>query len=576
MNATAGRRLVIGNSNGKALAVAMSFVMALAACGGGGGGSSDLVMDAIQAAPTMKEIPFDATAASCPATSHPFSTMLCSIGDSTNADGSINYNADGSKHIDLGAYGYTEKEFFQSGAANIYDLDPATQRAVLRSGGNPYTTRLLVRYPKDPAKFSGRVYVEILNASNNYDIENTWRRSWQYMMGKGDAFVGITSKAVTANALKKFDAIRYADINWKVNGADENGLFWDMLSQLAIHLRQPDVKILGSLKPRYVYLTGESQSGFYMNTYLTAFSDRVERAGPNGTPLFDGYLNGVGPGFTFLRSESAPPYVSVPTNLWQPTKVPHIVYMGEGESRFYDNLKDGVPGLFPPILPYTRRADSDLPADKFRFYEYAGSTHTDPISKVLPINSEIVKAGGAARSKPAYYFDPTTGIQQEHNDLQLTEFVHAMWESVHSWAAAGTPAPAASPNWMLYNVTTSSTGQPLYDPKRDALGNALGAVRSPLIEAPLYRFYGNGQTGVDAAGKPTYNIGSWGSMGKLPDATVNGLYGGSCATYLGKFNAAADAAVAGRYLNQADADAMKAWAIVKGNLVVWTDGRKCN
>ena len=31
-----------------------------------------------------------------------------------------------------------------------------------------------------------------------------------------------------------------------------------------------------------------------MNTYITAFTDRLEKAGPNGKPLFDGYMNLVG------------------------------------------------------------------------------------------------------------------------------------------------------------------------------------------------------------------------------------------------------------------------------------------
>ena len=56
-------------------------------------------------------------------------------------------------------------------------------------------------------------------------------------MNEGHAYIGITSKTNTINALKKFDAERYADLNWKVNGKDENGLIWDMLSQLGTKLR---------------------------------------------------------------------------------------------------------------------------------------------------------------------------------------------------------------------------------------------------------------------------------------------------------------------------------------------------
>lgn len=557
-----------------AVSISLALGMGLGACGGSDGDSGstapiDQVLASIQTLPSVKDIPFASPEpATCPTTSHPFNTMLCSIGSAVNADGSINYNSDGSSPIDLKALGYTEKEFFQSGKANVYDVDATTERAVVRSSGNPYTTRLLVRYPSDATKFSGRVYIEILNASNSYDIENTWRRSWQYMMSKGDAYIGITSKALTGNALKKFDATRYADINWQVGGKDENGLFWDMLSQLGTQLRQSDAKILGTLKPAYLYLTGESQSGFYMNTYLTAFSDRIEKARADGQPLFDGYLNGVGPAFTFINSDVTARY---PTKIYQPTKVPHIVYMSENENRMYDGAKDGIPGMAPPMVPYTRRADSSTATDKFRMYEFPGTPHTDPVTKILPINTEIVKAGGSARKAKVYYLDPTTGIQQEHDDLQLTEFVHAMQENIHSWAANGTAAPAAATKWMTYTTTIGANNATMYNPARDVNGNALGGVRSPLIDMPLYRFYGQMQTGAT-----TYASSDAGSMGKLPDTTINSLYSGSCNTYLSKFNTAADAAVTGRYLVKSDADNLKIWAVTKGNTVTWADGKTCN
>ena len=555
--------------NKTAVAGAICLALTLGSCGGGGGhdepvASVDQVLASIQSVPTIKEIPFESPSpARCPTTSHPFNTMLCSIG------ASLNYDANGTSPVDLQAVGYTEKEFFQSGNANVYDLG-ADQRAVVHSSGNAYTTRLMVRYPTDPAKFSGRVFIEIYNASNNYDVENTWRRAWKHMVRSGDAFIGITSKSVCANALKKFDATRYAALNWQVDGKDENGLFWDMLSQLATLLRQPDAKVLGTLKPKHLYLTGESQSGMYMNTYLTAFSDRVENGGPNGTPLFDGYLNGVGPAFTYLRTETTTT-ASVPSKLYLPTKVPHIVYMSENESRMYDGMKNGVPGLFPPLPPYTRRADSDAATDKFRFYEFPGTPHTDPVSQVLPINVEIVKAGGSKRATPAYYLDPLTGIQQEHDDLQLTEFFHGMQESIHAWAANGTPAPGGSTEWMWYATATDEKGNTTYDPLRDHLGNAMGGVRSPLIEVPLHRFYGQMQK--DAT---TFVASSAGSMGKLPDTMINSLYGGSCANYLVRFNAAADALVRGRYLMEYEGNDLKAWAKTKGNTVVWSDGKTCN
>lgn len=510
----------------------------LAACGHLDASSrgADAVLASMQSAATFEAVPFDsgmaATAAGCAQTSHPFSTMRCSTGDAFGP-------------VDLSGYGYTEGEFLQSGRAQVYDLG-ADERAVVGSSGHRYTTRLLVRYPLDAAKFSGRVWVEIYNASSGVDLEDVWRRSWQHLMRSGDAYIGITSKSLTADALKKFDPLRYADIHWQVAGANENGLVWDMLSQLGTQLRQPGSGgLLGTLQPKWIYLAGQSQSGFYLNTYLTAFGDRLDKAGPNGRPLFDGYLNLVGPGAMPLRSEPGVPAVSVPKTLYKATSVPQIVLMSEAESRFYGL---GGAGGFPLFPPYVRRADADSAHDKFRFYEVAGAPHSDPTSPVIPLNSEIAKAkaDGSGRAPKAYF------AGHEESALQLDEFVNAAIENLHAWSAQGTPAPAAQSRWIRYASAPDAQGHLVYTPLQDGVGNTLGGLRSPLIEAPLYQVLSRGKA---ASGSFAFD---WGSMIRLSDTTINTLYGGSCATYLKVFDAAADTLVAERYLVRRDGEQLKA------------------
>lgn len=456
------------------VSLAMAASSLLVACGGGDSddvettSQQDSVMASIQTLPSVKEVAFITPdgAASCPTTSHPFSSMLCSRGLDLSGDHPIDLKND---------YDYTEKEFFLSGVANVYDLGE-DERATVKTSGHDYTTRLLVRYPNDPAKFNGRVYIDILNASSGVDLEDTWRRSWQYMLNNGYAYIGITSKSLTADALKKFDPQRYAEINWQVDGKNENGLFWDMLSQLGTQLRQPGTGgILGKLQPKYVYLGGQSQSGFYMNTYITAFTDRLEIAGPGGKPLFDGYLNLVGPGATSLRTEEGNSSVSVPKTLYKPTSVPQIAIMSEAEHAFYDFLG----------TPYSRREDSDASDNKFRFYEIPGAPHADPTSPIIPIDSEIMKAKADGTGRLAkVYVDPHI-----ETELNIDEFVTGALENIHSWAANGVPAPVADANWMWYSTSVDSKGNTKYSPLRDQIGNALGGLRSPLIEAPLYRFY---------------------------------------------------------------------------------------
>src|SRR5262249_47098086 len=59
----------------------------------------------------------------------------------------------------LSSRGYIEEEFFFEGAATSY-ATPALADGVVVSAGNPYKSRMIVRYPADPSKFNRVVLVE--------------------------------------------------------------------------------------------------------------------------------------------------------------------------------------------------------------------------------------------------------------------------------------------------------------------------------------------------------------------------------------------------------------------------------
>ncbi|MGX2960622.1 alpha/beta hydrolase domain-containing protein [Peribacillus sp. JNUCC 23] len=408
----------------------------------------------MKALPKVKEIPYGEgmTFHSEPTSiSHPFSSMYSSSG-----------------RVDIwNDYGYEEKEFFMSGKANVYDINKKDDPSI-KSLGNDYTTRLLVRFPKDASKFSGRVYVDILNASSGVDLEDTFGRSYDWYMNEGHAYIGITSKTDTINALKKFDSNRYADLNWKVNGVDENGLVWDMISQLGTKLRDKSAgDILGGLDPKYVYLSGQSQSGFYLNTYITLFDDFLKKSNKR-KPLFDGYLNLVGPGTTNVRSNGPKPSVT-----YSETSVPYIVIMSEFEHRF---------GSLTEYPEYERKKDSNSKKNKFRFYEVAGTPHTDPTLAVIPNSAEIALGNGKGRPPKEY------DAGHYESDLNLQIFVNAAQENMHKWVTKGIPAPSAQGKWIDYKKTKTK-GKTLYTPKTDEHGNALGGIRAPMMEYPIATYY---------------------------------------------------------------------------------------
>jgi Alpha/beta hydrolase domain len=100
--------------------------------------------------------------------------------------------------VDLAARGYVESEVAVRGHINA---------------SQPYVTRMLVRRPLDARNFSGRVIVELLDASGQFESAPLWGFSWEYFLRRGDAWVGVTVSPVSADTLKKFNASRYGTLN---------------------------------------------------------------------------------------------------------------------------------------------------------------------------------------------------------------------------------------------------------------------------------------------------------------------------------------------------------------------------
>ena len=115
--------------------------------------------------------------------------------------------------LDLKQFDYLEEEYFLTGIANVYDTDEQDFPIVAKKG-LPYKNRILVRRPRLKGKFSGRVYVDIMNATQGYDIEDLWHRNYLWCMEHGHAYVGITSKPVNVLSLKNFDYERYGQLDW--------------------------------------------------------------------------------------------------------------------------------------------------------------------------------------------------------------------------------------------------------------------------------------------------------------------------------------------------------------------------
>src|SRR6201987_883189 len=99
---------------------------------------------------------------------------------------------------DLAALGYTEQEFLLSGTADSYRLAagraPDGQWTGVRDNSAPFTSRVLVRQPANPADFSGTVVVEWLNVSGGLDAAPDWMLTHTHLLRRGHVWAGVSAQ----------------------------------------------------------------------------------------------------------------------------------------------------------------------------------------------------------------------------------------------------------------------------------------------------------------------------------------------------------------------------------------------
>jgi hypothetical protein len=385
---------------------------------------------------------------------------------------------------DLSKFGYVEEEYLISGFANVYDFD-ANSKVVVKTAQAPYTTRLLVRRPASPKKFSGTVIVELLNPTALYDLDFQWQFAGKYFVGHGDAWVGITSKPITAKALKTFDPKRYGSISWAnplppdqtcpkpvsllpdSTPATENGLIWDITSQVGVLLKSKvENNPLKGFPVKMAFLTGYSQTGGYVVTYANFIRPLPKALGYSGKPVYDGYLIGDGDGILIpLNQCSAPLKPGDPRFVIKPRTEPVISVVSQ-------ILWTGMGG---------RRADSDSPKDPYRRYEIAGASHINQRAiSMWPKPEDLIKAGLTSPPPSCNEF-ATYGM----TDFPMEYFMSGAFSNLDAWVRSKTTPPKVS---RIELNPPPKDAKPKWPPsvpvKLDKYGNAVGGVRSPYVDVP--------------------------------------------------------------------------------------------
>ena len=386
--------------------------------------------------------------------------------------------------IDLKEYGYAEEEFFVSGEANVYSMGPSVEDPTyIKASGCPYTDRILVRRPENRRNFSGTVLVELMNYAFFIDNpEAGWGAMHEYLMERGDAWVGITIRDCCIASLKKYDEKRYARLaipnpvppkkrhdvgrayGFKIDPDCENGLFFDIISQVGALIRaEAEGTPFEGMDVRYLYVTGASAGD------LTTYAGYVHNYAklPDGNPVYDGiqiYMTGAP---CNLNNEEMNVLAPDPLGIIYPC-VPtfRVLTMGDMLGK----------GTHPDWSLMQRREESDSPV--YRIYETAGATLGIRADRDIMMNrGDVERCGGR-------WVDKRPRLPRHAFPMQFV--IRACFDALKKYCESGILPP---PSQLL-----EFTGEyPDVEFKVDDNGNAEGGIRTSYTDVPIAEYQWDGK-----------------------------------------------------------------------------------
>ncbi len=411
---------------------------------------------------------------------------------------------------------FRESEYFASGKATSYTAKatPASGAWSLTPGKTAaYRTRIVARLPKDPKSFNGTVVVEWFNVSAGADSDPDFTYSAAELLRRGYAYVGVSAQQAGVSGategdiasqllpgqgksgLRNVDPARYGSLEHPGDAYS-----FDIFTQVARALRNPGpVDALGGLRPLHVIATGESQSAFTLTTYV----DGVQPL----THEFDGFfIHSRGAGAAPLDGgNSGQSFVSGGVRIRTDTDVPVLIFETETDIA---------------LLRYDLAEQPD--SEHIRVWEVAGTAHAD--ATVVGAAASLLGCGEQINSGPQQYVE------------------RAALNALERWVLTGT-APASAPRLEHDGATL----------KRNALGIALGGIRTPPVDVPFAV-----QSG-EPAGSSKAICQLFGHSTPFSAQQLQQLYG-SKAEFLRKYAAAASRSVDAGYVLPADRSAVIAEA----------------
>lgn len=387
----------------------------------------------------------------------------------------------GTEYSDLARHGYKEEEYYMSGIA------PAITAAGETLLQAPYTTRILVRQPIDPARFNGTVVIEPFSWFGERGAG--WILTRDYLLRQGYAYVGYTlninkpqrdpkflsdksvevaddvrqyGRIVNFDFMRRYDYARYAPL----------GAYYDperfkrgsgpdpfppqaqaIAAQLAMVLKSnSSPSPLAGLDVRRVYANSWAVTAQVWMDYLDQGRHQQWRM-PDGSPLIDAYMTG-----RMAYGEVGGDIIRIPRKM--PDDVPFVTVYSQSEL-----MHDVIEGVeLPP--------DTDSP--QLRYYEVTGMPHlrrADLGTEHVERFATDVGKGRDARCQTLY-------------DEPVQMVVSALLDGMDRWVREGAVMPKAP--------RVERKGKSVVrDPET---GNMQGGVRPPWISVPSSRYMTDQET----------------------------------------------------------------------------------
>lgn len=440
----------------------------------------------------------------------------------------------GTEFIDLAKYGYVEEEYYLSGVA------PAITAAGKTLAQAPYTTRILVRKPADPARFNGTVVIEPFSWFG--ERAAGWILTRDYLLRHGYAYVGYTlninkppsdpkfrsatpaeeaeavslyGRIVNFEFMRRFDYARYAPLGTyydpkrfiRGDGPDpfvpqSQGI----ASELALLLKSnPAQGPMAGLDVQRVYVNSWAVTAQVWMDYLDQGRHQQWRM-PDGRPLIDAYMTG-----RMAFGEVGGEVLRVPRKM--PDDAPFVTVFSQSEL-----MHDVLEGI-------AATPDSDTP--KLRYYEVTGMPHL----RLADLGTEHTERLAADVGKGG---DP---LCQTLYDEPVEMIVSALLDDMDQWVRKGEPMPRAPrvPRDGKAAVRDTDTG------------NMKGGVRPPWVKVPSAAYLTDQETGCGLI---------YDTKRPYSKQELRKLYG-SFEHYVEQFEKAKDESVKDRYLLPEDAAVLR-------------------